>query len=304
MLSRKEFVQMSLELNLFFSRIMKEHMILMEAGLSVKNSNYILEADSIKKSFEDILKEVIALSDKSISQEAIESYEFVTPFTLDAETITEALTGVCIDKEITISELELVSDPNFSYTASLEGYVFDLNNRIINLVIEIIKFKEKILAQVLECNLFIFIYPHMLEHLIKEAKFYLKALLDLQERRLVKKDILEKEIFWNHIMEDHAEFIRGFLDPTEKELLHKANEFAKLFKKLLEKTKDTSKEKICDITRENFKATKKIKEFKTDSTEGLIACEIKSIMSPLLADHVLREANRYIRILKEYLKEC
>lgn len=283
---------------------MKEHMILMEASLSVKNSNYILEADSIKKSFEDILREVIALSDKSISQEAIESNEFVTPFTLDAETITESLTGVCIDKDITTSELELVSDPDFSYTASLEGYVFDLNNRIINLVIEIIKFKEKVLAQFLECNLFIFIYPHMLEHLNREAKFYLKTLLDLQERRLVKKDILEKEIFWDHIMEDHAEFIRGFLDPTEEELLHKANDFAELFEKLLEKTKETSEEEICEITKENLKATKEIKEFKTASTKGLIACEIKSIMSPLLADHVLREANRYIRILKEYLKEC
>lgn len=304
MLSKKEFIQLSLELNLFFGRIMKEHMILMEAGLSVKNSNYILEADNIKRSFEDILKEVIALSNRAISQQAIDSNEFVTPFTLDAETITESLTGVCIDKDITISELELMSDPNFNYTSSLEGYVFDLNNRIINLIIETIKFSEKLLAQVLECNLFIFIYPHMQEHLIREANFYLKTLIDLQERNMAKKDILEREIFWNHIMEDHAEFIRGFLDPTEKELLHKANDFAKLFEKLVEKTKEASEEEICKITKVNLKATKEIKEFKTASTEGLIECEIKAIMSPLLADHVLREANRYIRILKEYLKEC
>lgn len=94
------------------------------------------------------------------------------------------------------------------------------------------------------------------------------------------------------------------MDPTEEELLHKANDFAELFEKLLEKTKETSEEEICEITKENLKATKEIKEFKTASTKGLIACEIKSIMSPLLADHVLREANRYIRILKEYLKEC
>ena len=38
---------MSLELNLFFGRIMKEHMIFMETGFLVKNSNFILEADQL-----------------------------------------------------------------------------------------------------------------------------------------------------------------------------------------------------------------------------------------------------------------
>ncbi len=45
-----------------------------------------------------------------------------------------------------------------------------------------------------------------------------------------------------------------------------------------------------------------IQKFKTAGTEGLIACKIKSIMTPLLGDHVLREANHYIRLLESFKK--
>lgn len=39
MLSTKEFIRQSLELNLFFIRIMKEHAFFLEAGFTPKNTN-------------------------------------------------------------------------------------------------------------------------------------------------------------------------------------------------------------------------------------------------------------------------
>ena len=33
--------------------------------------------------------------------------------------------------------------------------------------------------------------------------------------------------------------------------------------------------------------------------EGIETCKIKSIILPLLADHVLREANHYLRLLED-----
>ncbi|WP_420795153.1 DUF2935 domain-containing protein [Desulforamulus ferrireducens] len=33
------------------------------------------------------------------------------------------------------------------------------------------------------------------------------------------------------------------------------------------------------------------------SSEGLLACTVKAIAYPLLGDHVVREANHYIRLL-------
>ena len=43
-----------------------------------------------------------------------------------------------------------------------------------------------------------------------------------------------------------------------------------------------------------------IREFKTAGTEGITDCKIRSIILPLLADHVLREANHYLRILADH----
>lgn len=45
------------------------------------------------------------------------------------------------------------------------------------------------------------------------------------------------EQFWNRIMMEHALFIRGLLDPTEKELIHTANDFAADYARLLAKSK-------------------------------------------------------------------
>ncbi|HHU17434.1 MAG TPA: DUF2935 domain-containing protein, partial [Clostridiales bacterium] len=38
----------------------------------------------------------------------------------------------------------------------------------------------------------------------------------------------------------------------------------------------------------SINATENIINFKTDATAGLLRCEIKSIIMPLLADHILR----------------
>ena len=52
------------------------------------------------------------------------------------------------------------------------------------------------------------------------------------------------------------------------------------------------------ILQSSLCATEEIRSFKTKATEGLLACRIKSIIPPLLADHVLREANHYLRLMK------
>lgn len=48
----------------------------------------------------------------------------------------------------------------------------------------------------------------------------------------------------------------------------------------------------------SLEETRKLQEFKTAGTKGILECQISSIILPLLADHVLREANHYIRILE------
>ena len=57
---------------------------------------------------------------------------------------------------------------------------------------------------------------------------------------------------------------------------------------------------LSNVTNDTLTETIKLRDFKKAGTEGIEECKIKSIILPLLADHVLREANHYVRILKEY----
>ncbi|MBQ7775515.1 MAG: DUF2935 domain-containing protein [Lachnospiraceae bacterium] len=52
------------------------------------------------------------------------------------------------------------------------------------------------------------------------------------------------------------------------------------------------------MTKESLETTCRYQDFKTAGTQGILNCEISSVILPLLADHVLREANHYIRLLE------
>ena len=90
----------------------------------------------------------------------------------------------------------------------LEGRVFQLNSRAIVLTTALINFKTKILSNVLACRLFTVNYPLLLDHILREAKFYLRMLNRLQNREHMgnANDPLEQEVFWNRIMAEHARF--------------------------------------------------------------------------------------------------
>ena len=113
------------------------------------------------------------------------------------------------------------------------------------------------------------------------------------------ENIVEMEKFWNRIMMEHALFIRGLLDPTEEELVEKADAFAKDYCRLLEEAKRQDCKAMNKLTMETLETTKRYRDFKETGTEGITGCEIRSIILPLLADHVLREANHYLRLLRE-----
>lgn len=295
LLSRQEFIRISLEINLFFQRIMKEHLFLIETNLQPVETAYIAEANMLKQSFEQLLAETVYYANGAISEYAIKSNEIVTPYTLRAEEVNSKLTGASLNTRITKAELELVSNPNCYYKECLENIVYDLNMRSYNLLEEVIAFQKKLLALALECKIFITLYHEMLEHDTREAEYYLEILKSLQYRKLPKKTLCEELDFWNNIMGEHAEFIDGMLDPTEKCLKETAETTAEGFERLVEECIRTAEEQIIQ---RSLESTKEIRTFKRKSTEGLLNCTIKSIIPPLLADHVLREANHYLRLLK------
>lgn len=300
MLSRENYIRSSLELNLFFGRIMKEHLIFMEVAFMPKNKEHILEANKLKEDIENLLLEVVLLSNGIISLDVLESEELITPLTLESEKITEFYTGVDINTKITKLESKLEGpDPSFRFPRGLERKIYEINERAIVLVSKVIKFKERVINEILNCKIFINLYLLLIEHILREAKLYLRMLIEIQDAIRNRQTILQQEIFWNTIMEEHALFIRGLLDPTEVDLINTANNFANIFHELVEEAEE-DRPSIPEYTRESLEATIGIKGFKTQGTEGIINCEIRSIAYPLLGDHVLREANHYIRLLRSF----
>ena len=301
MIDNRKYVILSLELHLFFSRIMKEHALFLEAGFTNKNYNLAMEADHYKKQFEDLLSYTVSASNGIIRPDILYSEELVTTLTSAAEQKTEEFTGIEINKNITTRELNLQSGVNPQVGQDLVNYIAQLNSDAIRLLDGLINFKERVLDGVLSCTIFTSNYPLLLEHIIHEANLYRSYVVDLENKiDIESKNAKEIELFWDHIMMEHALFMRGLLDLSEGELINTSNDFAIKFNELIEKANGMTDSNIKSITEETLNETVEFKDFKEAGASGIEQCKIKSIILPLLADHVLREANHYIRILESY----
>lgn len=306
MLSREEYIRLSLELNLFFARIAKEHSIFLESGFTGRDAKFAEEADNFKVQFEGILAEAIALSNGVISPETAMSGELVTPLTLRAEQVSSFYTGIQINSSLTQAETGIAGNPGLLANPLLEQRVFNLNQKAMALTSALAQFKSTVLNNVTSCKMFTTNYPLLIDHILREARFYLRMLTKLQRREeiLTVRDLLEQEVFWNRIMAEHAKFIRGLLDPTEVKLMSTANNYGNEFDRLTQEAVAAIDQTMTlpKVTVESMKAAKGIRDFKASGTKGLIECSIKAIAYPLLGDHVLREANHYLRILKHFEK--
>lgn len=304
MLSDLEYIRESLELNLFFMRIAKEHSIFIEAAFTAKDTELAEEADAFKNVFSNLLRRAVELSDGILSEDVISSGELVTDLTLKAEKETEFYTGISINSRLTKAELSFSSEEELSINPDLLQDVYMLNRHALSAARGLADFKAGLLRDVLSCRLFTSNYPLLLDHILREAKFYIRKLMRLQRRNPSNTiyDAVEEEIFWNRIMAEHSKFIRGLLDPTEVKLFDTANDFGHRFDMLTAEAEkiEYNLNLFANVTAESLDATKDIREFKRQGTQGLINCTIRSIAYPLLGDHVVREANHYLRLLKKY----
>ncbi len=303
MLSSMDFVRQSLELHLFFARIMKEHSFFLEVSFTPRDMSFSKTADEYRIKFDNLLRDVVSLSNGAVSQSVLHSGEVITPYTMKAESVTSFYTGVKIPTDLTKAEAGL-SGGIHPENVKFEQRVFAINQRAIELLNGLIQFKSLILSNVLACKMFTVNYPLLIDHIMREAKLYLRMVQRLQNREIVniEKEAMEQESFWNRIMAEHAKFIRGLLDPTEEQLFLTADKFGKEFDALTAESKAAMDMTIplAKVTEDSLEATKSIRDFKAQGTQGLIECKIRSIIIPLLGDHTLREANHFIRLLEMF----
>jgi len=300
MISQQEYVASSLELHLFFGRIMKEHALFLEAGFTPRNANFSKTADQYKRMFESILNSAVQLGNGIISESVISSGEIITDHTLGSEEKTQNFTGISINMNITRAESRLSGNNEPQVSQELERRVKRLNVQVLRSLEGLISFKTQILNEVLSCNMFTANYPLLIEHIIREAKLYQSHIMNLENGMGIDQNIVDTELFWDQIMMEHALFIRGLLDPTENKLIITANDFAGDYGNLLRQANTANNAALASITQTTLQETIKYRDFKEAGTKGINECKIRSIILPLLADHVLREANHYIRLLRQF----
>jgi hypothetical protein len=292
-----EFVQKSLDLHLFFLRIMKEHSFFLEAAFVPKNRDLIQRADQFRLAFQGLLEKAVDLADGNVSRVVLRSGEVVTDKTVPAERQTQFLTGIPFDTALTRRELALqpgLGDPD------LEEKVQKFNERVIGETMALVELKTEILQGMLNCTLFTFNYPLLIEHIRREALFYIEHLKRLQRRIALDpgEEIRQEKVFWDRIMAEHSLFIAHLLDPTERALIETADDFARRFFQLETKAQQAKKAKLLqELIKEEIRATREIRDFKDTADRLILRCKVRSIIIPLLADHVLREANHFLALL-------
>lgn len=154
------------------------------------------------------------------------------------------------------------------------------------------------------------VWPLFFDHTRHEAERWVRRLDDLSkgESAYERKEVVK---FWSNIMDEHARFVAHLLDPDEFELIEKAMDTSNVFRSLDEgdlssAVKATIQEPMTVVnsliqnpeTDAVLSAAQTILDFKTEAARGIEAGRIKSIIDPRLADHVRREALKFVDELR------
>lgn len=169
-------------------------------------------------------------------------------------------------------------------------------------------FKRKVLGLILRCQLpGANNFPLLVDHVSREANYFRNRLAELNAGRLepLPDAIIDENVFFLKIMADHAKFISHLLDPSERQLVEQANNFSHEFDTLLFQAQDLSHMRpqsqtvplLDQFLDQNRVSVKSLRDFKKTARDLIEACRIKSIIHPLLADHVFREAEHFLVII-------
>jgi hypothetical protein len=154
------------------------------------------------------------------------------------------------------------------------------------------------------------VWPLFFDHTQHEAERWTRRLETLAGGES-EFDRTEVTTFWTNIMDEHSRFIAHLLDPDEYELIEKAMSASRVFSDLHQgglggvaaaafHEPGAVVNSLIDNpeTSAVLSAAETILDFKTKAARGIEAARIKSIIDPRLADHVRREAQKFIDELK------
>ena len=153
-------------------------------------------------------------------------------------------------------------------------------------------------------------WPLFFEHTRHEAERWTRRLQILAAGES-EFDKTEVSRFWTNIMDEHARFVAHLLDPDEFELIETCMKTSRVFcdlhkggmhgvvSALVDEPGTVTKSLMQNPeTSAVLSAAQTILDFKTQAARDIEGGRIKSIIDPRLADHVRREALKFVDELK------
>jgi len=207
------------------------------------------------------------------------------------------------------SVFEQIEAKSHAFTAAADPQqIRAFNTEVYNAASHIWAFKRKVLGLILTCQLpGANNFPLLVDHVSREANYFRNRLSELNNGQLepLADAIIDENVFFLKIMADHAKFIGHLLDPSERKLVEQARGFSHDFDQLLWQAQDLSSMRpqsqtqplLSQFLDQNRVSVASLRDFKKTARDLIEACRIKSIIHPLLADHVYREAERFLIII-------
>ena len=220
--------------------------------------------------------------------------------------------GLPCDQKEFIDEAQAFDQEFASLRLRAEGVKSDKKfTELINdcqcLVKEFYTYKRKLLHMILECKLGGWNFPLLLDHIAREAEYFMRLLDKIKNCKVPVNGgtKAEENAFWLRIMADHAKFISQLLDPSERNLINTANAFSEEFDNLFMQGRDFSSmlhgyPEVAAFKRfmqDARAATVRLRDFKRAAEEMIVECRLVGLIPALLADHVRREADHFLMMM-------
>lgn len=190
--------------------------------------------------------------------------------------------------------------------SELKGFV----SNVVEQIKPFIEYKARLGEAQTSGKLRSLVWSLFFDHARHEAERWTRRLETLAQGES-ELDRAEVTKFWTNIMDEHARFVAHLLDPDEYELIETAMKTSRVFADLHKGgiggvAAAIVHEPVTVVgslvqnpeTDAILSAAQTILDFKTKAARDIEAARIKSIIDPRLADHVRREALKFVDELK------
>ena len=304
MLKEQDFLEQSLNSNLFYLRTLRDFCINIQLSF-YGNSEYIGRASSLAKQSQDLGRELVTYTNGIIPKDAKEYQLYYTDYTLATEKLTEELFNLNLATDITENISNLTVGTNQAPTLENIKKIEDFNKKALTIATEFVNLAEEIRKKLLNNELFSYSYPLLYDYMIRTINIYKAELVRLEEKT-VKDPILvvDTEYDYNITVYEIISFLRGLINPNAARYILELNELInEEYPKLLDNYNNLplSPENQLMLSEESLRLLRKTRILIKDMLKDLLDANLYFIIEPLAIDNFYRNTNYFLYIIDQDL---